>query len=150
MRIAHISDVHIRKTRRHKEYAEVLDNLCNSIESLSVDRIVLAGDLLHNKTDLSPEVFDLASEYLDKLSDLAPIDMILGNHDCVINQQDRQDSISPIVKLLSRLNKPIYLFLESGIIFHTKMDEKNRHWRGIIALVDAGEITIAVFDPDNP
>ena len=37
-----------------------------------------------------------------------------------------------------------------GIIFHAKMDEKNRHWRGIKALVDAGEITIAEFDPDNP
>ena len=59
MRIAHISDVHIRKTRRHKEYAEVLDNLCNSIESLGVDRIALPGDLLHNKTDLSPEAVTL-------------------------------------------------------------------------------------------
>ena len=68
MRIAHISDVHIRKTRRHKEYAEVLDNLCNSIESLGVDRIALPGDLLHNKTDLSPEAVTLTSLYLDRLS----------------------------------------------------------------------------------
>ena len=36
------------------------------------------------------------------------------------------------------------------IIFLAKMDEKNRHWRGIKTLVDAGEITIAEFDPDNP
>ena len=115
MRIAHISDVHIRKTRRHKEYAEVLDNLCNSIESLGVDRIALPGDLLHNKTDLSPEAVTLTSLYLDRLSDIAPIDMILGNHDCVINQHDREDSLSPVVRMLRKQNKPINLFLESGM-----------------------------------
>ena len=55
---------------------------------------------MHNKTDLSPEAVDLASQYLDALSDIAPIDLILGNHDCVINQHNRLDSLSPIVKLL--------------------------------------------------
>jgi len=115
MRIAHISDVHIRKTRRHKEYAEVLENLCQSIESLDVDRIALPGDLLHNKTDLSPEAVELTSKYLDRLSDLAPVDMILGNHDCVINQHNRLDSLTPIVNLLQEKGKPIHLFTESGL-----------------------------------
>ena len=99
MRIAHLSDIHIRKTRRHEEYRVVLDNLLLSLESLSIDRIVIAGDLLHNKTDLSPEAVQLASEYLDVLSDIAPIDLILGNHDCVINQHNRLDSLSPIISL---------------------------------------------------
>ena len=111
MRIAHISDVHIRKTRRHKEYAEVLDNLCNSIESLDVDRIALPGDLLHNKTDLSPEAVTLTSLYLDRLSDIAPIDMILGNHDCVINQHEREDSLSPVVRMLRKQSANLsYIF----------------------------------------
>ena len=48
MIIAHISDVHIRKTRRHEEYRIVLDNLISSLESFAIDRIVVAGDLLHN------------------------------------------------------------------------------------------------------
>ena len=59
MIIAHISDVHIRKTRRHEEYRIVLDNLISSLESFAIDRIVVAGDLLHNKTDLSPEALSL-------------------------------------------------------------------------------------------
>ena len=94
MRIAHLSDIHIRKTRRHEEYRIVLDNLLLSLESLAIDRIVIAGDLLHNKTDLSPEAVQLAGEYLNVLSDVAPIDLILGNHDCVINQHNRLDSLS--------------------------------------------------------
>ena len=116
MIIAHISDVHIRKTRRHEEYKIVLDNLISSLESLTVDRIVLAGDLLHNKTDLSPEAVDLASQYLDALSDIAPIDLILGNHDCVINQHNRLDSLSPIVKLLQNKGRNINLYNDSEMV----------------------------------
>ena len=115
MRIAHLSDIHIRKTRRHEEYRVVLDNLLLSLESLSIDRIVIAGDLLHNKTDLSPEAVQLASEYLDVLSDIAPIDLILGNHDCVINQHNRLDSLSPIISLLRNKGKSIQLHTDSGL-----------------------------------
>ena len=77
MIIAHLSDIHIRKTRRHTEYKKILENLVGSIESFNVDRIAIAGDLLHNKTDLSPEAVDLASLYLNTLSDVAPVDIIL-------------------------------------------------------------------------
>jgi hypothetical protein len=41
MIIAHLSDVHIRKTRRHLEYKKVLDNLIASLESFNVDRVVI-------------------------------------------------------------------------------------------------------------
>ena len=115
MRIAHLSDIHIRKTRRHEEYRIVLDNLLLSLESLAIDRIVIAGDLLHNKTDLSPEAVQLAGEYLNVLSDVAPIDLILGNHDCVINQHNRLDSLSPIIRLLQEKGKPIRLYTDSGL-----------------------------------
>ena len=115
MIIAHISDIHIRKTRRHEEYKIVLENLISSLESLTVDRIVLAGDLLHNKTDLSPEAVELSGQYLDAFSDIAPVDLILGNHDCVINQHNRLDSLSPIVTLLKNKGKPIYFYTDSGL-----------------------------------
>ncbi len=115
MIIAHISDIHIRKTRRHEEYKIVLENLISSLESLTVDRIVLAGDLLHNKTDLSPEAVQLSGQYLDAFSNIAPVDLILGNHDCVINQHNRLDSLSPIVTLLKNKGKPIYFYTDSGL-----------------------------------
>ena len=115
MLIAHLSDIHIRKTRRHEEYKIVLENLVASLESLPIDRIVIAGDLLHNKTDLSPEAVQLASDYLDRLSDIVPVDLILGNHDCVINQHNRLDSLTPIVSLLKSKGKPITLYEESGL-----------------------------------
>jgi len=116
MIIAHISDVHIRKTRRHEEYRIVLDNLISSLESFAIDRIVVAGDLLHNKTDLSPEAVHLASKYLDALSNIAPVDLILGNHDCVINQHNRLDSLTPIVELLQKKGKPIHFYTDSELV----------------------------------
>ena len=115
MIIAHLSDIHIRKTRRHTEYGKVLENLVASLESFNVDRIVIAGDLLHNKTDLSPEAVDLAGKYLSAISDIAPVDIILGNHDCVINQHNRLDSLSPIIRLLQDKGKPIHFYTESGL-----------------------------------
>ena len=118
MIIAHISDVHIRKTRRHEEYRIVLDNLISSLESFAIDRIVVAGDLLHNKTDLSPEAVHLASKYLDALSNIAPVDLILGNHDCVINQHNRLDSLSPIIELLQKKGKPIHFYNDSELVEH--------------------------------
>ena len=126
MIIAHISDVHIRKTRRHEEYRIVLDNLISSLESFAIDRIVVAGDLLHNKTDLSPEAVHLASKYLDALSNIAPVDLILGNHDCVINQHNRLDSLTPIIELLQNKGKPIHFYNDSE-------------------LVDQGEVVYGVF-----
>ena len=36
------------------------------------DIIYIAGDIVHAKTDMSPEVVDLTQEFLCKLSDLLP------------------------------------------------------------------------------
>ena len=115
MIIAHISDIHIRRNKRHEEYRVVLSNLISSLESFSIDRIVVAGDVIHNKRELSPELIQLTVDYLDGLSDVAPVDLILGNHDWVINQYNRLDSLSPIVTLLKEKGKPIHLYKESGL-----------------------------------
>ena len=144
MLIAHIADIHIRKTRRHEEYQKVLDNLINSIETFGVDRIVIAGDVVHNKTDLSPEAVNLTSLYLDKLSDVAPVDLILGNHDCVINQHNRLDSLSPIVALLKGKGKPIHLYTESGLY-----DATDDLTYGIFAQQDSENDWPIEFDKDE-
>ena len=144
MRIAHLSDVHIRKTRRHQEYKVVLNNLISSLESLQIDRIVLAGDLLHNKTDLSPEAVQLATEYIEALSNIAPLDLILGNHDCVINQHNRLDSVSPLVNLLKDKGGAITLYTESGLY---KIGDDLSY--GIFAQQDAAEEWPIEFDREE-
>ena len=142
MRIAHLSDIHIRKTRRHQEYEVVLNNLISSLESLQIDRIVLAGDLLHNKTDLSPEAVQLATMYIEALSNIAPLDLILGNHDCVINQHNRLDSVSPLVNLLE--GHSITLHNKSGLY---KITDNLSY--GIFAQHDTSEEWPIEFDKEE-
>jgi DNA repair exonuclease SbcCD ATPase subunit len=103
--IVHISDVHIRLTKRHVEYREAFYKLYKEIRKTPSNTLILvAGDLLHNKVDLSPECVDLASEFLKNLADIRPTIIILGNHDLNLSNNDRMDSISPIVKSLNHKN----------------------------------------------
>jgi len=54
----HIADIHIRLLKRHDEYQQVFDDLINQIQNhplKSSSGIVVAGDILHSKTELTPE-----------------------------------------------------------------------------------------------
>ncbi len=112
-KIAHLADIHVRKFKRHDEYRKVFKNLYKSLEKDKVDRIVLAGDIVHNKNDLSPELVQLISEFFVELSNISPLDIIIGNHDKIIGQDLKLDSLSPITDYLNIKN--LTLFKNSGI-----------------------------------
>ena len=99
-RIAHISDTHIRNLKYHTEYNHVFKNIYDSLKQEQPDYIVHTGDLAHTKTQLSPEYFEMASNFLKNLADIAPTIVILGNHDGNLKNGDRQDAITPIVEAL--------------------------------------------------
>jgi len=103
-RIAHISDTHIRNLKYHEEYQHVFKEIYDSLKQESPDYIVHTGDLAHTKTQLSPEYFELASNFLRSLADIAPTIMILGNHDGNLKNGDRQDAVTPIIEALQHPN----------------------------------------------
>jgi len=109
-KIYHIADVHIRNLKRHKEYRDVFSHLYGYIISTMEenDIIVIAGDIVHAKTDMTPEVVDLTQEFFTRLSDLLPTIVIPGNHDANLNNPSRLDALSPIVNAL-KLPNLIYL-----------------------------------------
>ncbi len=72
-----------------------------------------AGDILHAKTDMSPEMVELASEFLRNLADIAPTFVIAGNHDLNLSNMNRLDSLTPIIKNLNHPN--LHYFKHSGI-----------------------------------
>ena len=98
MKIAHIADVHIRLKDRHDEYREVFSRLYEDLKEVEPDRIVLAGDIVHSKVTLSPECVSLTVEFLQNLSRIAPVDIIVGNHDMNMSNINRMDSLTPIVE----------------------------------------------------
>jgi len=114
-KIYHIADVHIRNVKRHKEYRQVFRRLYSYIKNTKTDDdvIYVAGDIVHAKTDMSPELVDLVSEFFTNLADLLPTIIILGNHDCNLNNNYRLDALSPIVKAINHKN--IHYLKDNGV-----------------------------------
>lgn len=116
-KIIHLADIHIRTYRMHDEYMSVFKNLMSDLTDLLTEykkeeiRIVIAGDLVHQKIVISNEQLMLGTWFLRKLEEIAPVIIIAGNHDLLENNKDRIDSISPMVQFLS--DKNINYFKES-------------------------------------
>jgi len=114
-RIAHISDVHIRNHKRHDEYRRVFEKLYESLRESHTPEtlILLTGDIVHSKTDVTPELVDEVQSFLRNLSEIGTTLLIPGNHDCNLSNSDRLDALTPIVNALD-LENLIY-FKDSGI-----------------------------------
>jgi DNA repair exonuclease SbcCD ATPase subunit len=114
-KVAHISDVHIRLYKRHDEYKEVLTKLYHQLKLAQLENgvIVVAGDIVHAKTDMSPELVAFTSEFFKNLADIAPTIVIAGNHDLNLANAGRLDSLSPIIDLLNHPN--LYYLRESQV-----------------------------------
>ena len=112
VKIAHIADTHIRNLKYHDDYRQVFAQLYSKLKEQEPDYIVHCGDIAHTKTQLSPEFFELAREFLTGLADVAPTYVILGNHDGNLKNSNRQDAISPIVDAMEHPN--LHLLKDSG------------------------------------
>ena len=110
-KIIHIADLHIRTIQMHDLYKAQFTNLIKEIqehyikwreEGLSWEniRIVIAGDIAHQKINISNEQLMLTSWFLKELTEYGVVVIIPGNHDFLENNTQRLDSISPIVELL--------------------------------------------------
>ena len=104
IKIAHVSDIHVRKLKYHKEYRAVFEQLYDKLREEKPDIIVNTGDTFHTKLDMSPEAIKMMSELFVGLADIAPYHMILGNHDMNLKNSGRLDAISPIVDYLEHPN----------------------------------------------
>ena len=113
MRIVHIADVHWRGLSRHEEYRKAFTDFFNQCRELKPDIIYIGGDIVHSKTQgISPELIDNLSWWFTSMAEIAPTHIILGNHDGLILNKDRQDAITPIITMLS--NDNLFLYKKSG------------------------------------
>jgi DNA repair exonuclease SbcCD nuclease subunit len=116
-KVIHLADIHLRTYRMHDEYKEVFQTLLVDVNKLlngynrEEIRIVIAGDLVHQKIVISNEQLMLGTWFLRELEKIAPLIIIAGNHDLLENNKDRMDSISPMVQFLP--DKEISFFKET-------------------------------------
>ena len=104
-KIIHTGDIHIRNFRRMEEYQIQLNKFLDECRQIASKygkdeiRIVITGDLLHNKLDISGEGYLLASWFLRQLDDIAKTFVIAGNHDINMEDLSRLDPLSAIFSM---------------------------------------------------
>lgn len=140
--IVHISDIHIKNYQRLEESRASMERfLYDMQEVVHPDRIVITGDLVHAKNQSSPEAMDLAGWFLDECAKIAVVVLILGNHDLLVENKDRMDSITPIVNHLKNPN--IHFYKTTGIY-----PDENVNWV-VFSLFDEGVPIISFKVPDT-
>ena len=131
-KIIHIADLHIRTIQMHELYKTQFEKLIGEIREHSVQwtsegiqwdeiRIVIAGDIAHQKINISNEQLLLTSWLLNQLSGYGKTVIIPGNHDFLENNTQRLDSITPIVELLNNKN---IVYLKDGGVYN----DENINW----------------------
>ena len=100
--IIHCADIHIRLNQRMEEYANILEKFIESCKELSSNykkeevRIIISGDLLHSKNQISPNLITITSFFLRQLENIAKVIVIAGNHDLVVENKEKTDSLTAL------------------------------------------------------
>ena len=115
MKIAHFADVHIRNFKYREEYKAAFEDLYRQLWELAPDLVINAGDTVHSKLAVSPELFDDVANHMLAVTDIAPYFIILGNHDLNLKNTTRTDAISPIVRALQGRTRHQLRLLEPGL-----------------------------------
>lgn len=117
-KIVHCADIHLRTYNLHDNFKESVNLFVKSIKreckgySKDEIRIVIAGDLVHQKITISNEQLVLLGKFLKVLSKLGKVIIVPGNHDLLENNKDRMDSITPVVNFID--DPDVVYYLNSG------------------------------------
>ncbi len=74
IKIAHVSDIHIRNFKYHDVYSAVFEQLYDKLRELKPDIIINTGDTAHTKLQLSPAYFDMTAKFFTNLAEIAVFD----------------------------------------------------------------------------
>lgn len=120
--IYHTADIHIRILDRHTEYREVFETLYTNLKSqedLYESVLVICGDIFHSRDKLVPECIKLFDDFIEKLTSIIDVVLILGNHD-TFTHNDRLDTISGIVDIKNYKN--FHFLKTSGVYKYNNID----------------------------
>ncbi len=109
------SDIHIPSLKGIEDLKEILQKFieeCKKIVEEEGDkskvRIVVAGDIFDKKLDITNESILATNWFLSELGKVAKTVVIIGNHDMLMNNTDRVDSLTPIFEI-GKLSNVVYL-----------------------------------------
>jgi DNA repair exonuclease SbcCD nuclease subunit len=108
-KIVHVADLHIRLFKRHEEYKEQFQKFFDECRKQQPERIVVVGDIVHSKNTVTPELISMVTSFFNECTKIAKTVVILGNHDFLVNNLDRMDTLSPIFE---GMQNPDVMFLK--------------------------------------
>lgn len=119
--IIHTADIHIRNHRRMEEYQNKLQWFIDECKNICCEHdpnevaVVISGDLLHSKTDISPEAYAMASWLLNCLDETCKTIVIAGNHDKIENN----DRLDPLTAIFSMCNFKQTYYLDKELNYQS-------------------------------
>ena len=131
-KIFHISDIHIPNSLTERPYDEMIKKFLAQLytdiqkiketEKLQDDeiRIVVAGDIFHQKVKITNEAREIFHVLLNFLNALGKTIIYAGNHDLLENNRSRKDSLTPTFAINGVYNNITFIDKElnyqSGIV----------------------------------
>jgi DNA repair exonuclease SbcCD nuclease subunit len=130
--VIHCSDIHIRNFQRLNEYADQLTKFVEKCKEIAANyereevRIVISGDLVHQKNNISNELMTFSSFFLRELEQIAKVIVIAGNHDLLVNNTSRTDTLTA---LFETANFTDCVFIDSILNFESGfVEDDNIVW----------------------
>lgn len=120
-KVVHFSDLHLRLFKDHELYRSILQDMITKFNEIKPDRVVFTGDLVHSKNQVTPELIEMVVWILTECSKVAKTILIPGNHDALINNLNRLDTLSPIITSMN--NPEIVYYKDRGIY-----EDENVSW----------------------
>lgn len=115
-KIIHIADVHIPNNNENRPYDKMLESFMeqlyiNELKDYNKDevRIVMCGDIFESKIKATNEAKAMFHNLLNFCNKHCKTIIIAGNHDMLMNNQDRMDSITPTFQIEGVYENVIYL-----------------------------------------
>lgn len=126
------ADIHIPNLTGINELKDTLNEFISRCKKIAKEegpenvRIILAGDIFNNKTDISNEALLCADWLFRQLDEICTTYVVIGNHDFLMNNMNRVDSLTPLFKI-GNYKRVLFLDKElgnqSGIL-----DDQNVAW----------------------
>ena len=127
-KIISCADLHFPSLRKIDELKEVLSNFieqCKDIvekEGRDNVRIVVAGDIFENKITITNESITAVDWFFKQLNEICKTIVVAGNHDLLVNNMDRLDSLSPLFEI-GQYENVVYLDKELDYKSGTYVDD---------------------------
>lgn len=149
------ADIHIKNLKGLDELKESLGVFLSDCEKIVKScggaenaRIVVAGDIFNMKIDVTNESMLVADWFMKGLNDICPTYVIAGNHDYLVNNAERVDSLTPIFRM-NEFQNVHFLDMDLGYQSGYVIDD-NIVWCLYSSFEDFASPDITLVKAENP